>query len=77
MAVRRRYRDDGARRYEEVESGLNKMTVGRFERIVASSRLEVDFKRYRCVKNVNFLGAVPLVREFFVNSVSVILIKAA
>jgi len=77
MAVRRRYRDDGARRYEEVESGLNKMTVGRFERIVASSRLEVDFKRYRCVKNVNFLGAVPFVREFFVNSVSVILIKAA
>jgi SAM-dependent methyltransferase len=77
MAVRRRYRDDGARRYEEVESGLNKMTLERFEGIVASSGLEIAFKRYRCVKNVNFLGAVPIVREFFVNSVSVILVKAA
>ena len=75
MAVRSRYRDDGARRYEEVESGLNKMTVARFERIVASSGLEIEFKRYRCVKGIDVLGAVPLVREFFVNSVSAVLIK--
>jgi SAM-dependent methyltransferase len=31
------YRTDGARRFGEVEGGLNQMTVGRFERLVASS----------------------------------------
>ena len=75
MAVRSRYRNDGARRYEEVESGLNKMTVGRFERIVASCGLEFAYKRYRCVRNLDFFGQARLVREFFVNSVSAILVK--
>jgi SAM-dependent methyltransferase len=77
MTVRSRYRDDGARRYEEVKSGLNKMTLARFERIVASSGLEVAFMRYRCVKNLDSLATVPLIRELFVNSVSAILVKAA
>jgi hypothetical protein len=31
------YRTDGARRFGEVEGGLNQMTVGRFERLVSSS----------------------------------------
>ena len=75
MAVRSRFRDDGARKYEEVESGLNKMTLGRFERIAASCGLEIAYKRYRCVKGLDLLGKVPLVREYFVNSVSAILVK--
>jgi SAM-dependent methyltransferase len=33
------YRDDGARRFGEVEGGLNRMTVGRFRRLVAKSPL--------------------------------------
>jgi hypothetical protein len=35
------YCADGARRFEEVEGGLNRMTVGRFERLVAASAFEV------------------------------------
>lgn len=75
MRVRARYRSDGAKRYEDVESGLNKMTVKRFERLVAQSGLEQSFRRYDCVKGLNFLGALPGAREFFINHVTVVLHK--
>jgi SAM-dependent methyltransferase len=35
-------RDDGATRFCEVEGGLNKMTIARFERLVSASRLRVE-----------------------------------
>lgn len=37
---RSKYRNDGATSFGEVEGGLNKMTIRRFERIVAASDLE-------------------------------------
>jgi SAM-dependent methyltransferase len=77
MNVRRRFRTDGARRYEEVESGLNKMTVGRFESIVSSSGLTVGRRRYLCVKRMNWLAGVPVLREFFITRITVVLSKAS
>jgi SAM-dependent methyltransferase len=71
MSVRARYRDDGARRYEEVESGLNRMSVRRFEATVAQAGLAFATRRYRCVKGLEPLGHVPLLRELFVNEISV------
>jgi SAM-dependent methyltransferase len=76
MRVRSYFRHDGATRYEDVESGLNKMTVGRFERIVSSSGLKIEYRKYGCVKGMNFLVKIPIVREFFANRVSVILVNA-
>mgnify|MGYP001602978728 CR=1 FL=1 len=73
MKVRRRFRSDGATKYEDVESGLNKMTVGKFERIIMSSNLKIEFKRYKCIKGINMLSNVPFLREYFINHVSVIL----
>jgi SAM-dependent methyltransferase len=35
------FKTDGARRFHEVEGGLNQMTIRRFERLVESSRLRV------------------------------------
>ena len=35
-------RSDGATRFSEVEGGLNQMTIGRFERLVAGSLFELD-----------------------------------
>lgn len=35
------FRTDGARRFSEVTGGLNQITIARFERIVASSGLEI------------------------------------
>ena len=36
-------RSDGATRFAEVEGGLNGMTIGRFEQVVARSNFDVDF----------------------------------
>ena len=76
MAVRNRFRDDGATRYEQVESGLNKMTVKKFNQIINSSNLKIDYKKYRCIKGLDFLSHIPFLREFFINHVTVKLIKA-
>ena len=73
MAVRSRYRQDGARRYEEVESGLNKMSVRKFERIVHACHLEVVQQRYGAFKRLNFLTRVPLIRELCTIRVTVVL----
>ena len=70
MKVRARFRSDGATRYEEVESGLNKMTVTKFERLVEQSGLDVLYRRYDCVKGLNFLSRIPGLRELVINNVS-------
>lgn len=76
MKVRSRFRDDGATRYEGVESGLNRMTVKKFEETLSVSGLKVEFQKYSCVRGMNFFVKVPILREFFINRVSVILSKA-
>lgn len=73
MKVRSRFRSDGARRYEDVESGLNRMTLRKFEAIVRRSSFLPEYRRYRCVKGADGLGRIPLVRELFVNDVTVVL----
>ena len=73
MAVRARYRRDGARHYEEVESGLNRMSLAKFERIVRSSGLTVIQRRYIGVKKIQFLTKVPVVRELTTVQVAAIL----
>lgn len=70
MEVRGQYRSDGARTYEEVESGLNKMTVSRFEKIIRESGLKIDYKRYDCVKGMNILSVLPGIRELFINHIT-------
>jgi len=77
MRVRSRFRSDGAQRYGDVEGGLNQMSVARFERLMGTSGLEMEWKRYRCVKALNFLGEIPGMRELFVNAISCALTKAA
>lgn len=70
LRVRSRFRSDGALRYEDVESGLNRMTVGRFERLIHDCGMAMSWHRYRGVKGLDFLGRLPLLREFFINDVS-------
>lgn len=75
MNVRGRFRNDGATKYEDVESGLNKMTISKFEHIIKSSNLEIEYKNYNCIKGINCLSRIPFLREYFINHVSVILSK--
>lgn len=73
MRVRSRYRNDGAVRYEDVASGLNKMTVKRFESIIQASGLHVESMFLRGFKQWHFLTRVPLLRELFTQQVGCIL----
>ena len=77
MAVRSRYRSDGARRYRDVESGLNQMTLHKFERIVRRCKLQVVQKRYTAIKGLNILTHIPLIRELCTNRVTVVLQRPA
>jgi len=70
MRVRSNFRNDGAQKYEEVESGLAKMSVGRFERLVAQCGMNMQYKKYDCVRGLGWLGKLPGARELFINHVS-------
>ena len=76
MSARGRFRSDGARRYEDVEMGLNRMTIRRFERIIAAPGMTVAWRQYVCVKKLNLLSHVPLVRELLINVASCVLVKS-
>lgn len=73
MRVRGRFRDDGAMRYEDVVGGLNRMSLAKFERLVASCGLRPLYRHYECIKGLDALGRLPLVRELFVNHVTCVL----
>lgn len=75
MAVRSRFKDDGATRYEEILSGLNKMTLAKFERIIRSSGLRVEHQNYFATKNLPVVKNIPYLREFLVSAVTCILVK--
>jgi SAM-dependent methyltransferase len=75
MSVRSNFRKDGAKKYEDVESGLNCMSLGKFERIVSACGMRIALRNYECVKRLNFLSRVPLVRELFVNQITAVRIS--
>lgn len=73
MAVRAKFRSDGARHYEEVESGLNKMSLAKFEHLLLKSDLRIVRLDYRGVKRLDFLTRIPVLRELATNHVTAIL----
>jgi SAM-dependent methyltransferase len=77
LRVRAFYRQDGATRYEQVEQGLNRMTVRRFETLVAETGFAFERRRYTAVRNLRPLIAVPAIRELFVNQVTAALRRPA
>lgn len=75
MKVRSHFRSDGAKRYEEVEGGLNKMSINKFEQIIREPGLRIRYINYHAVKGIRFLTKLPYLRELFVNHVGCILVK--
>lgn len=57
------FRDDGATRFEEVAGGLNRMTIARFERLVAESPLRIEWMDTVPIRGVGVLKHRAL-REF-------------
>ncbi|SRR6266851_653840 len=77
MNVRKNFRQDGATRYEDVESGLNRMTVAKFGSILSGSGLKVVYQNYNCVKSIGVLGRIPVLRELFINQISCVLTRCS
>lgn len=75
MRVRSRYRSDGARHYEEIEGGLNRMTIRRFENIVRNSGMRADRISLFAVKGLPLVTRIPVVREFLTSSASCVLTR--
>jgi SAM-dependent methyltransferase len=75
MRVRSRFRDDGAARYEEVEGGLNRMTIARFERLIQGSGMAVESLQLFPVKGLPVVSNVPILREFLTGAASCVLRK--
>jgi len=73
MSVRSRFRNDGATRYQDVEGGLNQMTLRRFETIIKSSGLSVEYLKFHTTKGLPLVDKIPVLREFFVSAVACIL----
>ena len=77
MSVRALYRSDGARRFEEVEGGLNRMTVARFQQLVERSAFDVELFRPVAIRNQEWLTRNRVLREYFTSVVTCILVKPA
>lgn len=71
LKVRSMYRDDGAESY--YDAGLNKMTLKRFESLIADSELSMKRQHYRGVKGISTFTRIPLVRELLTNRVTCLL----
>ncbi len=75
MRVRSRFRKDGAERYEDVEGGLNRMSLAKFERTMKESQMSVECLRYFPTKGLPLVERIPLIREFWVSAATCILRK--
>jgi len=72
MGARSRFRPDGARHYEEVAGGLNRMSLAKFERIIRGSGMTVEY--YRAFMTKGFpVGRIPVLRELFGSAAACIL----
>ncbi len=73
--ARAKYRPDGAKRFREVPGGLNQMSIRRFEKLVDEAGLILKSRKYECVRGMNFFASIPVLREFFINHVTVLLTR--
>lgn len=75
MAVRALYKSDGARRFEEVEGGLNRMTICRFVRLVTLSGYRVEKLTLVPIKTLGLLARMGPLREYFTSVVTCTLLR--
>jgi SAM-dependent methyltransferase len=75
MAVRSLHRSDGAGHYEEVEGGLNRMTIRRFEHLVVKSKFRLAALHCVPIRRMAMLARNRWGREFFTSMVRAQLVK--
>ena len=75
MNVRALYRNDGAKKYSEVEGGLNKIGINSFNKIVKELNLQTEYLRLNPVKGITILSKIPYLNELFTNLIIAVLKK--
>lgn len=75
LTVRADHRTDGAKSFEEVEGGLNRMTVGRFVKLIEEAQFKIRELRLIPIKGLPVLTKSKLLREYFTSVVRCILLK--
>lgn len=74
MSARGEFRHDGAKRYQDVEGGLGKVSVRRFRRAVSRrSDFVIEELQVTAVKDISALARVPVLGELFSNNVHAVL----
>jgi SAM-dependent methyltransferase len=74
LKARSNYKQDGAQRFEEVEGGLNRMSIRKFERIVERSSFYIAMLKLVPIRRTGVLQRyVPAGRELFTSVVKAIL----
>lgn len=73
LAVRSRYKQDGALRYEDVEGGLNRMTIRKFEKLIRNSGMRILSLHLFPIRGLPLVSRIPICREFLTGAVSCIL----
>lgn len=73
LSVRARYKQDGARCYEDVEGGLNRMTIHKFEKLMRNSGMKIRSLHLFPVRNLPVVSQVPVLREFLTAAASCVL----
>lgn len=75
MTVRRKYRNDGAMRFEDVPGGLNKVGIGSFLRMVKALDLELPYLKLNAIKQLDVLTKIRYVNELFTNMIIAVMRK--
>lgn len=73
LGLRSRFRSDHPEQLDNISGGLNRMTIGKFERIISESGMEVDSLRLFATKSLPFVTKIPLIRELLTSAASCIL----
>jgi len=77
LTLRAKFRLDRPSRIQDVDGGLNKMTLGKFERIVRASGLRVTELRLFPTWGVPLVTRLPVVRELLTSAASCVLVADA
>lgn len=75
MKVRSQYRMDGAKKYSDVEGGLNKIGIRSFKRMSNDLGFEIIYFKLNPVKGLTVLTSIPFLNEYFTNLIVSVLQK--
>lgn len=75
MKIRCLYKNDGASKYREVEGGLNKMTIRKFQQLLVKTGFRKEKIWLKPIRHLDIMTKLPIMREFFTSTVNAIIVK--